>query len=1236
MQSITTNQKNNLASATLRLVMPLLLLTVFSATLLAQNATFTGRVTDQTGAVIPKAQITAHNEETDLDTKTTTTKSGDYTIPYLIPGHYSVSAEAAGFKKVNRTNVELQTSQVGTVNFALQVGEVTQSVNVNGDEALLDRGKADRGEVVENERVTEMPLNGRNPVMLDRLNSSVIWNGNLIWMRPFDGQVYTNLNINGSGNYSSEVMLDGVSNQTPRPANGGHTDVAYVAPDDSVQEFKIVTNPYDAEYGNTRGGVIDMTLKSGTNKLHGDVYEYARRTWLDANWWVNDAQKTLNPQNVASGVYNTPQHKMDQYGAEMDGPVVIPKIYNGRGKTFFLMQVENWNEIEPAFADTSVPLTANGGSSPADWAHGDFSALTYNGAPVTIYDPLSTYVDAKGNLNRNPFPGNKIPLNRINPTAQKILSFYPAPNQVGSPGTPWQQNYYVQEPTVDKYRNALIKLDHNFSAKDRFTIRYGYWERYETDTSNGIPGVAGYGELPLGDRNHTFGTQWTHTFTPNLLFDFRGIVAVKAEIAYVAAPGFDSTSLGWPSSLASQLGTFNLFPGMSPSGFTGLGDTGAANGLTTTDSIDLLPTVTWIKGKHTLHMGIDWRLNQYAVPVNAGTDENLSFSALWTQNCWSCAAGNDYGGNDNNSEGKSIASMLLGTGSGGSNNIAPQAFYTSSYYAPFIQDDWKVTPKLTLNLGLRYDLQPFYVDRHNRGDYAFDTTDINPVDAMLPTHTLATGVTFTDKGGLTFLGVNGNPRRAYSTSMYDLQPRAGFAYAVTNKIVVRGGFGEVFQIAGVYPNQDGFSSTTNYVNSLDGGKTPIDNLSDPYPTIVQPAGASLGLLTRVGNGESYINPNFKIPNVWQFSFGIEQQFTHNDTMELSFVGNKAPNNEISQNINHWNGAQEAACNIQMGGRHEVCDSTYSKDPTAIYGQVPNPYKGVAPFIGTSDYSATTIGALQFTEPMPEFGAVTEGQLNNGRSWYNSLQLTLQHRYTDHLTLHGTWTWSKQMQSGGWADNNYLIPSRSVDGSVMPHSVTISVVYDLPWGRGRTFLGNSNRLIDGVLGGWEFASMAIMQSGVELGVPGGWDYVHSAKIKPYWIKPGLVGGGNLQWYAPCYWTTNAETGAITESAEATAFGCSQPDFIQIPSYGANPNITYSGLREANTFLDDSNLSKNFHITKERVKLQLRLETFNTFNHPLFSGGTYNGINQFAGQIGATTGGGQSNKPRYTQVAVKVSW
>jgi hypothetical protein len=272
--------------------------------------------------------------------------------------------------------------------------------------------------------------------------------------------------------------------------------------------------------------------------------------------------------------------------------------------------------------------------------------------------------------------------------------------------------------------------------------------------------------------------------------------------------------------------------------------------------------------------------------------------------------------------------------------------------------------------------------------------------------------------------------------------------------------------------------------------------------------------------------------------------------------------------------------------------------------------------------------------MPQFAGITEYQWNGQRSWYNSLQVTGQHRMQAGLTLHGTWTWSKFMEQGGWADNNYLIPRRQVDSSDRTHALTFSGVYDLPIGRSKMWLGNTSRLVDAAVGGWEVTSLAIIQTGPPFTMLGGWDQVGNPNVKHAPI-PGYTAAGNKQVSTACYYTTNAETGAISPTAAATAAGCTSPVFIQIPSYGAQPNVTDTGERQLSGFWMDSGLFKNFAVT-ERVKLQLRLETFNTLNHPVFQGSWYTGTSQYDGQIGAATGGGQSNKPRYTQLAAKISW
>ena len=678
---------------------------------------FTGRVTDPSGAVVSKAAVTIHNVQTNVDTKTVTTGDGNYTVPYLKPGVYSVSAAAAGFKTAIRSDITLEVGQTSTVNLTLAVGSKQDSVTVVADAAQLDFAKADRGEVVENTRVTELPINGRDPNMLAQLNAGVEWRGNLQWQRPFD-DTSNSISINGAQGAANQLLLDGVTNESA--ANQwGNSRIAYIPPVDAVQEFKLVTNPYDAQYGHGAGGAIDISLKSGSNRLHGDVYEYARRSWLDSNSYQNDYLNAVNNTNK----YTLGQHKLDQYGLELDGPVFIPKVYDGRNKSFFMTQYENWNEIVPNTIVTSVPDPA--------WLKGDFSNLTYWDAtnnkysPITIYDPLTLHQDASGNWVRDPFPGNKIPLNRLDPVALKMLSYYPAPNLTPPPASnPFANNYGVPNPATNRYRNALGKWDQNISDKDRFSLRYGYWERDEVRITNGLSGAVAEGAAPHGERTHTFATDWVHTVNPNLLFDFRAMVNVRADYSADGPQGFNDTSLGWSSSMVSQFGVGGShFPKLQISEFAQPGNWGSLN--MTSNTLGLLPSVTWIKGKHNVHAGMDLRILQHAV-TSQTMGPNFSVDRGWTQA--------NYNGPSDMASGNSIASLLLGTASSGGLSISPLAYWSQHYYAPYIQDDWKVTPKLTLNLGFRWDLNGPNVERNNQATYAFNTTAINPVDALVADH----------------------------------------------------------------------------------------------------------------------------------------------------------------------------------------------------------------------------------------------------------------------------------------------------------------------------------------------------------------------------------------------------------------------------------------------------------------------------------------------------------------------
>ncbi|MFC5864024.1 TonB-dependent receptor domain-containing protein [Acidicapsa dinghuensis] len=1201
----------------------IMLLCIFgpASTLTAQE--FTGRVTDSSGAVVSKAQITAHNLDTNVDTKTTTTDSGNYTIPYLIPGNYSVSAEAKGFDTGLHTGIVLQVGQTSTVNFALKVGTASETVTVNAD-TLLDFGKADNGEVVENTRVTELPLNGRDPGMLAILNAGAIWTGSPQYQRPFD-DTQANLSVNGGGAGNTALMLDGVSNTASTINNTGQAKISYVPPVDSVQEFKIITNPYDAQYGLLAGGVEDVTLKSGTNQLHGDVYEYARRTWLDANTW----QDKWDIANATPGTditpYATPEMKWDQYGAELDGPVRIPKLYNGRDKSFFTMQYENFNEIEPNVITEAVP-------SP-QWINGDFSNLVYwTGsayAPIEIKDPESIVQQPDGSWVRQQFgpndpvnpntPANVIPANRINPMAQAIMKLYPAPNTATANGSnPFASNYTAPGNDTDHYRNVLGKWDQNWSSKDRFSIHYGYWERIEHRSYDGFTGPEQEGQLPHGERSNTFTLQETHTFSPNLLFDFRANVSVRADYSYNGPP-FDPTQLGWTAAQTAAMGpaAASEFPYLDISEFASMGTN--SNGQTISNSLSLFPSATWIKNKHTLHFGLDGRFMQSVNDV-VGGGNNFWIDRTWTQtNCGDCGSWDQASGN-------SIASFLLGNPTSGSDAINVKTFWSGHYWAPFVQDDWKITPKLTLNLGVRWDIMPAETERHNQGDYAFSTTAVNPINSSVSVPGYSQIL-----GGVTFLGANGNPRGTYKTGWHNIQPRVGFAWAWDDRTVFRGGFGESFRTPENAPNTLGFSSTTNY-QSDDPSRpaTTYPNLANqidnPYSAVIQPTGSTLGLLEDLGQGPWYLNPTYQLPSFWNYSVGLEHQFFRNDVLNIQYVGSRLYNGDSSDNVNRENYQAMIPCNPQFGGRIETCSNN----------NLTNPFVGISAFNGSSYYNDATLNALNFTRPFPEFGDITEYQTNYYRTWYNSLQVTAMHKWSNSLTVHGTWTWSKLMDAGGWADSTYRIPYRSIDANDYTHRVTLSGVYLLPVGRGRSFLPNANRVVDGVIGGWELGSLYIYQTGAPWILPTNPNevYLHSAYVKPH-IQ---TDNGYIRLAAACAQQYTEVNGTYVLKNLAYDYDGSCPngaDFQQVPTYGETPQNVYTGIRIPRYHQFDANLSKNFALW-ENFHLQVRLEAFNVLNHPLWSESPDGSTNDTS--FGEITRGpsGQSNLPRQMQVSAKITW
>jgi Carboxypeptidase regulatory-like domain/TonB dependent receptor len=1200
---------------------------------------FTGRVSDTTGAVIPKATVVAHNLDTGVDTPTQTTATGDYTIPYLIPGNYAVSVRAPGFETVVHAGIVLQLAQTSTVNFALKVGQATATVTVNAD-TLLDIGKADTGEDIETTRVTELPLDGGDPSMLTALTAGVIWTGSLQWQRPFD-DTQMNTSINGGQAGYIALMMDGVANSSSPINNVGQSLISYVPPVDTVQEFKIITNPYDAQYGLMAGGVEDVKLKSGTNQLHGTVYDNARRTFLDANTWSDDWYIGTATPGTNLAPYATPQMSWNQYGAELDGPIVLPKIYNGRDKSFFTLAYEKFGEIQPGTLTTSVPQTG--------WATGNFTNLTYWNSsdsayePVSLLDPENISQNANGAWVRVPFgptdtinptsAPNIIPASRINPMAQTIIKMFPAPNTTIAPeGTSYSDNYTIPDPEIESYRNVLAKWDYNFSPRDRFSLHYGYWERVEEVNENGLSGPLESGHVPYGERSNTFTLEETHTVTPILLLDFRASAGVRTDYT-ISAPVYDPTALGWSASETAAMGTAAAaeFPYLQLSEFAYPGTTG--NGQTELNSLAVLPAMTWIKNKHTIRAGLDMRFWQSDNNIIGGGN-NFWIDRTWTQTeCGSCGSWDPASGN-------SIASLLLGNPTSGSDSINVKTFWSAHYWAPFVQDDWKLTRKLTLNIGVRWDFVEPETERHNFGNGGFDSTAINPISSMVSVPGYSQIL-----GGVTFLGVNGYARSAYPLTKTDIQPRFGIAYALNDKTVLRAGLGESTRSPENAPNNIGYSATTSYLANdpnYPGSVYPnlANPISNPYSSVVLPTGNSQGLLTDLGQGPWTINPHYIIPTFWNYSVGVERQLSGHDKVTIQYVGSRLYNgdcdNESSYggcpNINNYSAAGLAdmtPCNPENGGRYETCANN----------NVPNPFYGISAFNGSSFYSDTTINFLDLTVPFPEFGAMTMWQSNTSRTWYNSLQTTFEHRLNHGLVLHGTWTYSKLMDAGGWNDSTFLVPFREIDPNDMSHRITLSGVYNIPVGHGRTFLSNSNRIVDGAIGGWELGSLYIYQSGTPWLLPGNPNevYLHSAYVQPHIQKDD----GYIRLVAACaeQYQENQSTGvySLVQLSQYSYDGtCSQgADFLQVPNYAPHPDNVYTGIRLPRSHQFDADLSKNFAI-RENLHLQIRGSAFNVLNHPLWCENPDGSTNDSTFGMILRGPWGQSNLPRQMQLSAKFIW
>ena len=1172
---------------------------------------FEGHVADSSGAAVPGAAVTIHNEGTGIDVKVTTTGAGDYTAPYLKPGLYTITAELAGFQKISKAHVSLEIDQTSKQDFLLPAGNVTESVTVDAEGSQIELAKADRGEVIEIERIEELPLDGRNALELFALSPGTQITINPLFQRQQDnvnqGLIVNGVTINPAAQYIDNITNDNAGNYT-----------GYNVPLDSIGQFKVVLNAYDASYGRSAGSAVNVSVKSGTNNIHGTVYEFALRPFLDASTWAYDYSRAGT----------NAKHRRDQFGVQLDGPIVIPHVYNGRDKAFFELQWDQSYESLPASAPTitSVPNPA--------WLTGNFQGATYFNTttnslqPLIIYDPLSpltTFVDpidGKTKTTHQPFPNNIIPTtctpiapstrcSTINPIGAALAQYYNGITPNFNPGVgfaPYQNNLQFIQVETDISRNGTVKLDYNFSDKDRASLRWGGFERADINNPNGIPASDPANEIAsqIQPDELQFALEEVHTFSPNFIMSNKAIVSTYKQSLLYGTRGDYLNQLGFSSNFVNQAFTKNMIPYIAPTSnlggaaFTPLSFTtpGRRN---IAHELAYEPDVTYVLGRHTVRAGVDLRLLQYTTSA-PGQNNQFAFTNTFTG-----ALGPGYAYATGYTSGNAIASLLIGDPSSGSSGNQVNPFYSQHYVGLWAQDDFKLTSKLTLNVGVRYDLLGARTERHNQVTGAFNSTVVNAADALV---TNRAGLSGQLLGGLSFAGVNGVQRGAYATNLANFAPRFGAAYAFSDRTSLRFGFGEFFINDESVNGGAGFSSTTNYTNSPDNGLTPTGNLANPFSSFVPVLGPVGGTATGLGGALTFVNPNYQIPNVWQYSASVEQLLTKRDTVDISVSSTRGHGLPGNDDLNHISAAYQAKCDVNRGAangdRIKYCDGA-----NGTPAQMMNPFAGLTPFSGTSYFTNTMIATSNFSRPFPEFTSITETNLNLIHTWYNSLQVTAAHKASRDLTLHFAYTWSKNMQSGAIIDTVNRIIQRQLVGNDRKSVVTLSGVYYLPVGRGKALLGHTNRFVDALIGGYEVAPSYQYLSGEPwiLGnnVIQGTNFVQNASIGQHITQLPFDAGhlyNRLRAASPCVGVKDQDTGIITPGnpANYTANGCNSFPIYRLNSaYSVQQNVVYSGVRYPGTVYFDASISKRFTYN-DHVSFQIRLDANNALNHPNFSYGT----------------------------------
>jgi hypothetical protein len=1131
----------------------------------ASTGSVSGLVTDPTGAAVPGVGITVTDIQRNVPFKTVTNAEGFYVVTPLPPGRYRVAAEKAGFRRYVLDDLPLSTQQKAAVNVTLELGAVTESVQVTGEAQLIETTTSTLGTITENKKIVDLPLNGRNIHSLVMLTPGVMG----FTVTGGMGESYEAAGrylVNGGRDSSTGVQLDGVAVEM-NSYIPGFTNYSAVPSVEGVQEFRIQTNAYAAEFGRSGGGLVTMVTKSGTNAMHGTLYEFLRNSKLDSNnFFANRAGRPLT------------SFKRNEFGANVGGPIYIPKVYDGRNKSFFFASYEGRRLRQASLVTNTLPTDLE--------KAGDFSqTLTSAGQLRNIYNPFSTRPDpARPNeFLRDPFPGNRIPSNMIDPISANVQKYYPKPNATGLAFT-GVDNYVYQGTFSDANNRGTVKYDQILTEKQRMFFRYTIlnWTQSQAEAWPPAPNPACPNSFCFDfyQRQQNAALDYTNTLSNSMVLNLRygfgrGILDRASRYK-----GFKPSSLGFPTYVESSA-DYTVFPQFGIADVTPPGLQHHWNFRNSSNVHNALGNLTKVHGRHTLKMGGETRFN-YVNHMQATWQFVVNFARAGTQGpdprIPTATAGVGY------------ASFLLGVANDGStvNGIRPAM--SNRYFALYFQDDYKVTRKLTLNLGIRWDTETGATERHDRFSI-FDPSVRSPLSAQ---------VAMNLSGGYLFYGKGWDSRANHPTEFKKFNPRIGFAYELNAKTVMRAGYGVFYSTpayAAITPGPM-YNASTPFIASLD-GVNPYRFMRDPFPDGINfPEGSTNGLLAAISSGVGdAIQPwTMSDPYNQQWNFTIQRSLARDLALEIAYAGNKGTHLPLT------NGVQ-----LNQLRPEQI------KVENDLLTLVPNPFFGIIP---SGTLGQSTVQRGQLMRPFPQYSGVGLPRPGYGNSNYHAFELKLERRFSGGTSAMVAYTWSKLISDGGddvWASSGIRnMYCRACDRSIstyhQPHRLVANFTYELPFGKGKRFGSGWNKPLDLALGQWQVNGILTVGTGLPLQFTviqntsysfGGGQRPDSTGVSAKIDNPTLE-----KWF---------DTAQFKNPAPYT-FG----------TMGRlHPNLRpdrYENL--------DFSVFKNFRFT-ERLNLQFRAEAFNSMNHPLFGAPNT--------QVGSLTFGqvtGQGNSPRQIQFGLKL--